>query len=567
MQIKEGHTLAMLMAAVCIDCHHKEGNENMATVAESMAKTLKELGVRYVFGVPSANWVDYMAAIQEVDGLDFILVSNEASGGFMADVCWRLTGTPAACFGTFGPGACNLTTGVCCGFLDRSPMLAFTDEMSDEMLNRTAQMNIDHQALFKPITKWTTRLHPGKVKAILHKALHVATSEVPGPVHIGLPAGGMALREAAVEDVQPQLPYKAPSPDPAILNKMINLFTEARKPILALGITCIRAGVRELVLGIVKKHGIPVVLTPMAKGMIPEDHPCYAGVLAHALSNRVGETHQQADLVVGIGFDPVELNYEDWMPNVPLVHINTVPADLDLKNYTLACDVVGDLKMSLERLASLEPCGNDWDMEELAQRRQEMFETLSAPPGSFGPRAVLAALRESLPADGIMTCDVGAHLHLIGQQWKTPAPELQLMTNGCSSMGFAIPAAIAAKLSCPDRPVCCVVGDGGFLMMVGEMATAMRLGVHVVFVLMTDRNLSLIRIKQESKGYRPYGTQLFGENYSSARSFFGVPVLEAHDADGYRAALANAFASRGPVMVEAFVDTKEYDDLILKGNR
>ena len=130
----------------------------MATIAQVMAKTLKELGVKYIFGVPSGNWVDYMAAIQEVDGLEFILISNEGSGGFMADVCWRLTGTVAACFGTFGPGACNQTTGVCGGYLDRSPMLAFSDEMNEQMLPRISQMNIDHQTLFKPITKWTTRL-------------------------------------------------------------------------------------------------------------------------------------------------------------------------------------------------------------------------------------------------------------------------------------------------------------------------------------------------------------------------------------------------------------------------
>jgi len=188
--------------------------------------------------------------------------------------------------------------------------------------------------------------------------------------------------------------------------------------------------------------------------MIPEDHPSYAGVLAHALANQVGETHQQADLIVGVGYDPVEINYEEWIPKAPLLNINTVPADLDQTKYTLACDVVGDLKYALERLVAL-GCDikEDWDLEALAQRRQKMFEDLRPTAGSFGPRAVLASLREILPENGIMTCDVGAHLHLIGQAWRTPAPELQLMTNGWSSMGFGIPAAIAAKLCMPDRAV------------------------------------------------------------------------------------------------------------------
>ena len=166
-----------------------------------------------------------------------------------------------------------------------------------------------------------------------------------------------------------------------------------------------------------------------------------------------------------------------------------------------------------------------------------------------------------------MTCDVGAHLHLIGQQWPTPAPDLQLMTNGCSSMGFAVPAAIAAKLSRPDQPVCAVVGDGGFLMTVGEMATALRHNLRVVFVLITDDDLSLIGIKQRRKDYPPYGTRLYGKKYTSANSFFGVPVLTARNADQYRRALSTAFEAEGPVIVEALVDPSEYDELLLRGNR
>ncbi len=282
----------------------------MATVAQVMAETLKELAVRYVFGVPSGNWVDYMAAIEEVDGLDFILISNEGSGGFMADIRWRLTGKIAACFGTFGPGACNQTTGVCGGYLDRSPMIAFSDEMNDMMLPRITQMNIDHQTLFKPITKWSARLEAGKVRRTLHKAVSIATSEVPGPVHIGLPAG-IGGDESAAETVETAAAEKPPRAGGPLLERMVEVFSSSRKPVVALGITSIRADIRDLVIKFLEKFQLPAVLTPMAKGMVPESHPYYAGVLAHALGDQVGVTHQQADLVIGIGFDPVELNYED----------------------------------------------------------------------------------------------------------------------------------------------------------------------------------------------------------------------------------------------------------------
>ena len=537
----------------------------MTTVAERVVNTLQEMGVRYFFGIPGGNLTDYMEACRR-SRVQFVLVSNEAAGGFMATVCGRLTGVPGACFGTFGPGATNLSTGVGCALLDRLPCIAFTDVVPDAMLHRTTQMHIDHQALFAPITKWTTRLRPDRVKETLYRAMHIATSEPPGSVHIGLPAGTAGL-DARDEDVRPEPPLGPPLPDAAALDHMVGVFADAAKPVLAAGWTAVRAGVGPLLLHLAERTGAPIVLTPMAKGLCPETHPAYAGVLNHALSNYVARTHQQADLVVGVGFDPVEVNYEDWIPDVPVLHIDTAPADLDQDRYTLAGEVVGDLGTALAHLAEADLPPTAWDPAEVARNRDAMFARLRPPPGSFGPRAVLAGLRDALPEGGIMACDVGAHLHLIGQQWPTPEPDCLLMTNGWSSMGFGIPAAIAAKLCRPDVPVCCVTGDGGFLMMVGEMATAMRLGARVVFVLMTDRSLSLIRIKQQRKGFAEYGTPLYGPAYESARSFFGVPVLEARDEPTYRRALADAFAADGPVIVEAFIDTHEYDELLLKGNR
>ncbi len=539
----------------------------MTPYAQKFAETLKSLGVRYVFGIPSGNWVEYMEAFRATDGIEFILVSNEASGGFMADVCWRLTGKLAGCFGTFGPGACNLSTGVCCGLLDRSPLLAFTDEMSDAMRHRTTQMNIDHQAFFKPLTKWTTRLAGDRIKETLVRAARVALSEVPGPVHIGLPAGEPPSGKGREDDDAPLPADTIPDPPAAALAKMAQIFTAAKRPVVALGISAVRAGLKPLVQQIVEKYRLPVVLTPMAKGMLAEDHPCYAGVLAHAMADVVGKTHQTADLVLGIGYDPVEINYEDWMPAVPLVHLDTVPADLDRSRFTLACEVVGNLTRSAQHLFALDAGTKSWDLDQLAERRSAMFASLAPPAEGFDPRTVLADLRAVLPADGIMTCDVGAHLHLIGQQWRTPEPDRQLMTNGCSSMGFAIPAAIAAKLCRPEKEVCCVVGDGGFLMMAGEMATAMRLGRRIVFVLLTDKSLSLIRIKQNNKGHATYGTPLHGSDYVSGSSFFGVPVIAARTRDEYRQALEKAFAAKGPVIVEAFVDSNAYDPLVLRGNR
>jgi acetolactate synthase-1/2/3 large subunit len=540
----------------------------MATVAQVMVQALKDLGVKYIFGVPSGNWVDFLHEIQMAENIEFILVSNEGSAGFMADVCWRLTGQPAACFGTLGPGACNLTTGVCGGFLDRAPMIAFTDEMNDAMLHRTSQMNIDHQSLFKPITKWTTRLKPGRVKETLYKAFEIATAEVPGPVHVGLPLG-IGLLENGYELDRPLSISSVPEADTAVLDRAAALLSAAEKPVVALGITAVRSDVRDRVMKLVEKINMPVVLTPMAKGMLPEDHPCYAGVLNHALGHKVGVIHQQADLIVGIGYDPVEVNYEEWIPNVPVVHIDTVAADLDPDKFTLACDVVGDLTTSIQWLIAKTAGPTKWDLESLVAHKEKLFSELTAESGEFGAVTVLNGLRALLPSDGIMTCDVGAHLHLIGQHWKTETPDCQLMTNGCSSMGFAIPAAIAAKHCCPERAVCCVVGDGGYYMMAGEMATAVRNHLHVVFVVMMDASLSLIRIKQSHKRHVEYGVTLNEPPQDSATSgsLFDVPVLRVNNHKQYQQALGTAFDAKGPSIIEVLINTKNYDNLVLKGNK
>jgi acetolactate synthase-1/2/3 large subunit len=525
------------------------------------------MGVRYVFGVPSGGWVDYMEALRKTPGIEFILTTHEGSAGMMADVCGRLTGKPGACFGTFGPGATNLATGVGEALLDRSPLIALTDEMPEPMRGRTTQMGIDHQALFHPLTKKTTRLTPESVKSILFDAGRVALEGRPGPVHIGLPVG-MSAERASNENVAFTRPPSPAPADPALLKRAVQLFSQAKTPLLAVGLGAVHARVQAQVRKLAETHNLPVVLTPMAKGVLSEDHRCYAGVLFHALSDMVGETHQQADLIVGIGYDPVEFNYESWLSKkTKLISFDLEPADIDRKTYDVAVDAVGDISTSLKALLALPSVSNEWDLDALAQRRTAMFEKLKPSITGFGPKGALSVLREVLPEDGIMTCDVGAHTHLIGQMWPTPAPGLQIMTNGWSTMGFGIPAAIAAKLVHPDKQVCAVIGDGGFLMTAGEIATAIRCNLHIVIVVLTDNDLALIRIKQEKKSNPIYGTPVRDKGTIGGDNIFGAPVRTSQNAADFRDALKWAFAADGPVIVEAVVDSREYDGVVLKKDK
>lgn len=536
-------------------------------VARNVVVALRDMGVRHVFGVPSGGWVDYMEAIRTTDGIDFVLTSHEGGAGFMADVCGRLTGVPGVCFGTFGPGATNLATGVGGATLDRSPMIALTDEMPAALRGRTVQMGIDHQALFAPLTKATMRIEADSAVDTLAEAARIALSGRPGAVHVGLPQGMSAV---AVEEARIARPAAdpVPAPDEAAVAALIAAFAAATKPVLAIGLGAVHAGIQDRIIALAERFGLPVLLTPMAKGMVAETHPSYAGVLFHALSDLVGQTHAEADLVVAVGYDPIEFNYESWMRDgLALASIDIVAADIDRAVHPVVADVVGAIAPALDALLTLPAVTKGWDLAALASRREEMFGRLVGGEGAFAPRAALDVLRDVLPGDGIMTCDVGAHTHLIGQHWRTPAPGTQIMTNGWSAMGFGLPAAIAAKLCRPDMPVCCVLGDGGFLMTAGELATAVREKLPLVIVIFTDNDLALIRIKQEKKSNPIYGTPVRAEGTIGGPSLFGVPVTVTCDPVEFRAALEAGFAADGPVIVEALLDSREYDELVLRKDK
>jgi acetolactate synthase-1/2/3 large subunit len=537
----------------------------MTTVAARFIRRLQAHGMHYAFGIPGGPWIPFMEAMR-VAGMPFIVVANEASAGFMADVCHRLTGVPALCHGTFGPGATNLATGVGGALLDRSALVAATTEASDAMRRRVMQMNIDHQALFAPITKWTRRVAADNVEALVDEALATALAEMPGPVHLGLPSDIADRTEG--KPAGPAKISRAPLPPPpaAALAQAAALLAEARKPLIAAGLTAVRLGLGPDLRRLAEALGAPVVLTPMAKGLLPEDHPRYAGVLFHACSDLLADLIREADLVIGVGYDPVEFNYEPWLPRAPLVHLDTQPADVG-PEVDLAADCPGDPRIALARLMPATPAIAGWDAAALAAHRQRLARALFPAASGLGPSEALAILREVLPPQGILTCDVGAHTHLIGQLWPTPAPDRLLMTNGWSSMGFAVPAALAAALCRPDVPVVGVTGDGGFTMMAGELITARRLGLNCVLMVLVDRSLSLIEVKQGWKQVDAATSRLYAGGFLQADRLFGVPVLKADRPEPLRAALRQALTMEGPAVVEVEVDGRSYHELIARQYR
>ncbi len=528
--------------------------------ADLIVATLKAAGITHGFGIPSGNVLPLMEAMRK-GGVEFVLTAHEGSAGFAADVTGRLTGAPGLCIATLGPGATNLATGVGDAWLDRSPMIAITCNLNTDQLGRRIQMWIDHHALFKPITKATLQLRKGEIGATLTEAIRLALSEPMGPVHLDLPEDvALAATNEPIPNVAP-VTTLAPAADGAI-DRAAALIAGASRPIAVIGASAMRMADPSLLRQVVEKYNLPFATTTMAKGLIEEDHPLSLGCIERACRQVQRKLVRSADLIVGLGYDTIEVEYEAWIDDVLLVQIDIEPPDI-APSVKLAHQAIGDLDSSLARLAAHAGGRPQWTGEQIAAHRRAFQAALRPGNGAFTAHAAIDAVRRALPRDGILSFDVGAHTHQIASQWTAHAPKTFLITNGWSSMGFGLPGAIAAKLARPDVPVVCLIGDGCFQMTCGEVATAKRLGITLPVVVLDDRWLGLIKVKQIRRQFPLYGTELQEEEYREPPAhYFGVPAHGVRSADALEAAVKSALAATGPTVIEAVVDSDHYLDTV-----
>lgn len=517
----------------------------MSSNAEAMANELAAQGVQYVFGLPGGEIVAFIDACRRA-GIRFLLAGHEASAAWMAQVTGQITGIPGVCAATLGPGATNLITGVANAFLDRAPMLAITAQIPASAIDTMTHQRLPLEQLFAPIVKASRCIahNPG---GTIHGAMKLAAEPRPGPVHISL-ASDVATNPALVNDrVISERRAKAVRLKP--LGERLAL---AERPLVLIGLGATPADA-PAIRAFIDSLQSPFLVTPKAKGIVSEDHPLFLGVASGmAIDRDIVETIRAADLIVGIGFDPVECD-KSWFADIEIVSLDS--ASMAEGRYK-PLEAIGDIA---SLVAALAPDPKPWPNELLDQRRNAIRRE---PREGHSPLRLIEEIRSVFPRDGIATCDVGSHKLLMGQFWRSYEPGTFFMSNGLSGMGFGLPAAIAAQLCHPAKSVVAVVGDGGMLMMVHDLALIRELGLPIIIVILSDRSLSLIRVSESRRGIEPYGVDFTPPDFATIAQAFGIPGHKARDIADARNAVERALTTRTAILVDVPIDHREYYDLV-----
>ncbi len=532
--------------------------------SDLLVRCLEDEGIEYVFGVPGEENADFMISLEQSEKIEFVLTRHEQGAAFMAEVHGRLTGNPAICLGTLGPGATNLITGVADANMDRAPLLALTGQGASTRLHKESHQVMDVVEMFTPVTKWATSiLHPDNIPEIVRKAVRLARTEKPGACLIELPED-IAERETTARPLQPRR-FRRPVPADKIIDQAMERIDNARRPIVIAGNGTIRKRASRQLRLFGEITGIGVVSTFMAKGCVDRDADYCLYTIGLGSKDFVSCAIDAADLVITLGYDMVEYHPRLWNPDgdKKIIHIDFLPAEIDA-NYHPEVEIVGDLAHTLwmlnERLRAGGP--RNFDLAQQAAVRSEMQEEFALhrdddTTGSIRPQKALWDVGQVMGPHDILLCDVGAHKMWVARYFQAHEPNTVLIPNGFCSMGFALPGAISAAMVHPERRILAICGDGGFLMNVQEMETAKRLGSNLVVMVWEDGGYGLISWKQDTQFGRHTSLSFGNPDWKGLAESFGWRGHQVEKSRELSGVLEAAFQEEGPSLVVIPIDYRE----------
>lgn len=541
-----------------------------STAARLFVKCLENEGVEYIFGIPGEENLHIIDALLD-SPIRFITVRHEQGAAFMADVYGRLTGRPGVCLATLGPGATNLMTGFADANMDHAPIIAIAGQGSTTRMHKESHQVLDLVRLFEPVSKYSIAiLEPENIPEIVRKAFKDIQAEKPGggficfPENIAAAPVGEEIRPLRVQSPTPPLPAQVK------VEQAARVISEARFPIILAGNGVVRGQASDALVAFAEKLGIPVATTFMAKGAIPFSHPLCLGAIGLHAHDYVACGFDRADVVISVGFDMVEYHPGLWHPggDKKIIHIDRTYADVDAK-YILEVGVIGDIAVSLERIAKL--AIRPGDFMAAGSLREYLVDELRrfADDDSFPlkPQRILHDTRQVMGQEDILISDVGAHKVWVARLYSCERPNTCIISNGFAAMGIGVPGALAAKFVYPERRVLTITGDAGFMMNSQEIETALRYNLAMVIMIWNDGEYGLIKWHQERFFSRTGYVEFRNPDFVKYAESFGAKGYLVESAGALIPTLERAFADNTVVVIDVPVDYSENMKLTRKLDR
>lgn len=541
--------------------HAKAEVKSEAKVADAVARTAANYGARFAFGIPGNDVLETIRACEDA-GIRFYLAKAEPSAAFMADAVYQLTGAPAVLIPALGPGISNAISGIAGAMQERTAMLVLSGEMATPNMGIYNHQVFDHVALARPVTKYAEVLNPKRAAQQTAKALDIAIAHPAGPVMLNVPAD---LNRSSAQEQEDYVPPRTAASvlAPAAMAEARALLEAAARPLALIGRGALAGGAAASVATFIQGRGVPFFNTYKAKGIIDErDALCLGSVgLSPVVDAENMKMVAAADLIVLIGFDPIELRdawLDAWPESAKVMSVDWAAATHRI--YPVGLQAVGDVPGILAQLGEAAASTAAWDAAKVASHKSAVARVVRPrqPAKGISPAALFAEVDRQATPDWIMTVDVGSHRILANHVIRCQVPGQLMQSNGLGCMGYAVPAAIAAQLVHPQRPVVALLGDGCMLMTLGELAVAAEHALPLVVVVLNDASLSLIKLKQSKMGMRARATDFKSPRFDLLAQGFGAQGVRVDSLPALSAALAKAVASRTFTVIDAVVDPAEY---------
>ncbi|MBS4175147.1 acetolactate synthase large subunit [Bacillus sp. FJAT-49736] len=512
-----------------------------------LVQCLENEGVDFIFGIVGNETLDLADSLSRSEQIQYITVRHEQGAAFMADVYGRLSGKTGVCLATLGPGATNLLTGIASATLDHSPVVAITGQAELSRQHKHSHQYIEVIKLMEPITKWAIQVKEAStIPEIIRKAFRISKLEKPGAVAIELP------EDLAISTIPPvKLPVTAEPisiPNNETILSAITIIQQSTKPFILVGNGVIRSHALLEFQTFIEALQAPVAHSFTAKGILPKEHSQNLFTFGFMEKDEVLPGIQEADLLIVIGLDSNERLPKAWnRKKTPILHIDSQPAEID-EFYPTQLELVGNIKETLKCFQAYDLPLKEWQPSGNLKMHIEQAYNITwnhTIHASLSPTIenILHVIQMAATDETIIISDVGAHKISVARTLQPKKPNRLIISNGLASIGISLPGAIGAKLACPNHPVICLTGDGGFITNAAELETAKRLGLSFIVIVLNDAVFKIEEDTMDKKFGDSYGVRFQNPDFVEFANSFGINGLRVRKLDEFFKALSTALQS------------------------